>query len=84
MTSALFCPQYHDWGETFTQDTKPQLIPGRHSKTCLPTLLCVCGGGGGASYLATRHVALTFTNNSKAFDHRGRRNSTNIQIQIMF
>ncbi len=42
MTSALFRPQYHDWGETFKQDTKPPTDPwasqqnmSAHSSVCV-------------------------------------------------
>ncbi len=56
ITSALFHPQYHDWGETLEQGTDPQLLPGRRSNmaahcsgcvftVCMCSLLCVCAHG---------------------------------------
>ncbi len=39
MTSALFHPQYHDWGETLEQDTEPPTALGVCSR-CV--CVCVC------------------------------------------
>ncbi len=48
MTSALFRPQYHDWGETFKQDTKPPTDPwASQQNMSAHSSVCVGGGGGG-------------------------------------
>ncbi len=41
ITSALFHLQYHDWGETFEQDTEPPTVPRAPQQYGCP-LLRVC------------------------------------------
>ncbi len=50
ITSSLFHLQYHNWGETLEQDTKPPTAPRALLHECLPTApgecsWCVCALG---------------------------------------